>query len=120
MPEKEGSFNNQESEEQTPRPHLLDGVKSDGRWAQVIWDGDYIRYLDDESEVPTKINWDDFRLTRDWKEIPVWEVKKSASFTQAELERIHWGPEQDQNPQLREEVDVFGEFEKRQTKGRHN
>lgn len=111
MSEGGKSLENRGFKEQTPRPHLLDIVKIDGRWAQVILGGRHIRYLDDESEV--SINWDDFLLTKDWKGWPVGDVKKSASFTEEELKHIHWGPEQEQHPYLREEVRVFGEFERK-------
>lgn len=110
MPEKEKLPQNQESKEQTPRPNLLDVVKIDGSWAQVIWFGNYIKYLDDESKVP--INWDDFMLVKDWNGLTVIEVKESTSFTEKELTHIHWGPEQKQYPYLSGMVCVFGEFEK--------
>ena len=111
MPEKEQPFKGPESVEQTPRPNLLDVVKIDGRWAQVVADGNWIKYLDDQNQI--KINWDDFQRTKDWGGLPVWEVKESESFTPEELKRIHWGQEQVQHPHLREEVSVFGEFEKK-------
>jgi len=111
MPEKEQPFEKIESIERTPRPNLLDVVKIDGRWAQAVMDGNWIKYLDDQSQV--KINWDEFRRTKNWEELPVSMVKKSASFTPEELGRIHWGPEQEEYPYLREQVRVFGEFEKK-------
>ncbi len=56
MSEKEPSFEKQESIEQTPRPNLLDAVKIDGRWAQVMRDDNYIRFWDDKSDM--EIKWD--------------------------------------------------------------
>ncbi len=114
MSEEQKAFENKESTEPTPRPNLLDVVKIDGRWAQTILGGECVRYLDDDSKV--FINWDDFIFVKDWKTLPVWKVKESTSFTKKELRQIHWGPEQEKHPYLREAVRVFGEFEKRDRK----
>ena len=113
MPEKR-PFENSELVEPTPRPNLLDVVKIDGRWAQVKGAGNYVTHLDDNSWVAIK--WDDFKLTKDWKGLSVIVVKGSTDFTEKELKRIHWGPEQEQHPELREAVSVFGEFEKKSEK----
>ena len=114
MSEKEQPFKKQESIEQTPRPNLLDVVKIGGRWAQVVGAGNYVKYLDDQSEA--EINWDEFQRTKDWERLSVYHVKKTTNFTPEELGRIHWGPEQEQRPHLRGEVSVFGEFEKKPEK----
>jgi hypothetical protein len=117
--EIEGEYNptrfkkseNGETREPTPRPNLLDVVKIDGRWAQVILSGRDIAYLDDGTSV--EINWDNFIVVKEWKGLPVWKVRESTYFTDKELGHIHWGPEQKQHPHLKEEVRVFGEYIKK-------
>ncbi len=116
MPEKQRMPENIESTEPTPRPNLLDVVKIDGHWAQVVGGGKLLLYLDDKST--ESIDWNDFKFTKDWKGLPVSFVRESVDFTEKELKRIHWGPEQKYNPSLREEVSVFGEFEKKPSKRR--
>ena len=102
---------NEESVEKVSQPNLLDVIKINGRWAQVILGGDNIRYLDDYSiEV---INWEKYQLVINWKGLAVISVKESCHFSEVELQRIHWGSEQKQHPRLKENVAVFGEFEKR-------
>lgn len=111
MNEGENSFENQEPKEKTPRPNTLDVIKIDGRWAQVIAPGGSIKYLDDESLA--FIDWQDYLYIKDWEKLTVSDVKKLSNFPKEELERVHWGPEQKKHPYLREQVRVFGEFNKR-------
>jgi len=101
--------NNNESVEKTPRPNTLDIVKIDGRWAQSNYN--LITFLDDKTIF--SINWDDYKLVKEWGGSPVSLVKKQAAFTKEEISRIHWGSEEKKYPYLKEEVSVFGEFEKK-------
>jgi len=75
---------------------LLDVVKIDGRWAQVILGGKTVRYLDDKSE--TFINWDDYncRFFDKYKEggrTNVWvlDLVEENQITQNEYESVVWG-----------------------------
>ncbi|MFA6095111.1 MAG: hypothetical protein WC757_04505 [Candidatus Paceibacterota bacterium] len=102
--------NNPESIEETPRPNTLDIVKIDGRWAQS--NGNIIVFLDDGSGV--FINWNDFSLIKKYEcTVGALMLKKEESFTDAEIESIHWGPEQNQYPHLKKAVTVFGEYERK-------
>ena len=101
---------NRDNGEMSP-PNLLDIVKIDGRWAQYSG-GNLFKFLDDESV--EEIELDDFRLAKEYgKASVVSEVKKQEKFTPEELSHIHWGSEQDQYPHLREQVRVFGEYERK-------
>lgn len=98
-------------EDRTPRPAILDIAQVDGRWVQIIgaeWD---IRYLDTGED--TTIQWDDYTLIKAFDGKPVYEVKRTNVFTEIELDRIHWGPEQNTNPELKEQVCVFASYKKK-------
>ncbi len=100
--------NNHESVEKTPRPNTLDIVKIDGRWAQSNYN--LITFLDDKTIF--SINWDDYKLVKEWGGSPVSLVKERENFTEKEISNIYWGPEEKKYPKLKEQVSVFGEFEK--------
>lgn len=97
--------------EKTPRPNLLDVAKVDGRWVQVGGGGNLIVYLDDGKV--DQINWNDFVLKKDWGGRAVKYIKEAANISVEEISQIHWGPEEEEHPYLKEQVRVFGEFEKR-------
>lgn len=89
-------------------PNLLDVVKIDGRWAQVVGGGNYVKYLYDATEAG--VDWANLRLTKRW-DAQVYSVRKSENFTPEELKNIHWASgEQEKYPHLKEEVRVYGEF----------
>ena len=104
------SFEGQEPRETFERPHELDVVKIDGRWAQAKSSA-RITYLDDMSDA--LIDWHDYRMIKDWKGWMVQIVKEITAFSAQELKNIHWGPEEKEHPHLKEVVSVFGEFEKK-------
>jgi hypothetical protein len=93
--------------EPTPVPAILDVVKIDGRWAQVIYGGGVVRFLDDNSAQP--IEWDDYLLAQ-----PIHsQVRELRSqFTDNEVANIHWGASDPDYLKL--EVDVFGEYQRKQ------
>lgn len=92
------------------RPHLLDVVKVNGRWAQVQFAGNHITYLSDG--VMDEIDWKNYVLKKDWKGLSVSTVKKVEVFSDEEIAQIHWDPEEKEHPKLKEQVSVYGEFEK--------
>jgi hypothetical protein len=104
-----------EQEKQTPRPNLLDVVKIDGRWAQVLFTGRHIEFLDDGSR--TEVNWDDYRLiiSFEGKGVRVCDIKEDLGeeLSESEIEKIHWGPEEKEYPYLKTRVSVFGEYIKK-------
>lgn len=95
-------------DEPTPVPAILDVVKIDGRWAQVIFGGGAVRFLDDNSAQP--IEWNDYRLTQPLN-THVRDIQDQ--FTDAQIANIRWGEGQEQTPYLKLEVDVFGEYVKK-------
>ena len=105
------SFESMESLQLPICPNLLDLVKIDDRWAQVIFSGFVVRYLDDQSV--ELIDWRCLKLVKNWAEYPVSLLKQSISLTDEEIRHVHWGSEQEEFPRLREQVSVFGEFERK-------
>jgi hypothetical protein len=97
-----------ERKEPTPRPPLLDVVKIDGRWAQVIIGGNHIRYLDDQSEV--SVDWNDYNYQPPKPATHVKQLLVTHEISAKELMAIHWGPEEKQNPEIKSNVHVFGEY----------
>ena len=101
-------------EQQENTPQLLDVVKIDGRWAQVITE-DAVKYLDNQQI--EKINWQDYRFQpikrKDCSECTrVWvnDLLEARQISSEEYNNLHWGPEQEKNPNLRDYITVFGEF----------
>lgn len=97
------------SKEHAPRPALLDIVKLDGRWAQVIVGGGYVNYLS-ENQV-REIEWNEYTFKKRWGLSVDTLIELGQSFTQKEVDNIHWGPEEIQHPQLKRQVTVFGEYQ---------
>ena len=81
-------------------PELLDIVKIDGRWAQVMAGGEIIKYLD--STKAEEINWNDYQLSKRYEVSSVRSVIDSGigSFTPEEINNIHWGGEERGYPHL--------------------
>lgn len=97
------------SQDKIPKPNLLDVVKINGRWAQVVADGRRVNYLSDGTG--EDIDWSKFKMTKSWHGLPVYHVGRESNFTEEEIDHIHWGPEEKDNPRLKTVVSVFGEFE---------
>jgi hypothetical protein len=94
-------------------PNLLDIVRVNNRWAQVILDGRSIKYLDDNSL--ERIEWIDYLKVREYRPSSVLFLKFDGheQFTDSEIENIHWGPEQNEHPYLKQLVKVFAEYVKK-------
>ena len=103
---------NQESKEPTRRPSLLDVIRIDGRLAQVIVGGDHIKFLDDGSVV--EINWDEYNFKEPAKyRTHISDLVRENQIKETEFQVIHWGPEQEEKPQLRNFVTFFGIYTKK-------
>ena len=99
-------------EEKTPEPKTLDIIKIEGRWAQKITPS-LIKFLDDNSAM--QIDFNDYKMIRSFRSSPVSIIEKlfGEKIGDAERKNIHWGPEQDRYPHLKELVEVFGEYVKK-------
>jgi hypothetical protein len=98
--------------EVTPRPNLLDIVMIDGRWAQVIFTGNVIKYLDDNQN--ESIDWDDYILrTKINSCVRIARDERGHTFTAQEMRNMHWGPEDQESPELKDEINVYGIYEKK-------
>ncbi|MCX6785689.1 MAG: hypothetical protein NTZ18_02430 [Candidatus Komeilibacteria bacterium] len=101
-----------ERKEENPWPKPLDIVKIDSRWAQVA-SGDSpktgLQFLDN---LETKIiDWDDYLLIEKIDlPIAIFNQIAGEKIGPAEINNVHWGPEQKQHPELREQVNIFGEY----------
>ncbi len=94
-------------------PSVLDIIKVDGRWAQV-YSGPgrtQIGYLDDGSKETVDLS--DYELVRHTDSHVRLQQMQGERFTDEEIARIRWGSEQDEHPDLKYEVHVFGEYAKR-------
>jgi hypothetical protein len=105
---------NLEKEIRTGREHavpaLLDVVKLDGRWAQVRGGGGAILFLDNGEARP--IEWGNYRMVRSFGASQAIDFvqEQGERFTDEEIERVHWGPEEERHPELKKQVRVFGEY----------
>lgn len=101
--------------EATWTPELLDVVKIDGRWAQVVGRGDKLTFLSDGTIAD--VDWSEYVLVKNYKGRAVKLVEEfdGESFTDEEISRIHWeaGHAEDEAKKLAQEVSVFGIFEKK-------
>ncbi len=97
--------------EVTPRPNLLDIVMINGRWAQVIFHGNLVRYLDDKKR--ERIDWEDFILKEKINFcVRIARDERGYTFTAQEMQNMHWGPEDQESPELKDEINVYGIYEK--------
>ncbi len=107
---------NEQKESQTQHPSLLDVVKIDGKWAQVIPRLDRIAFLDEKKgekyNVIHEINWDDYGFKK-LDTICVTDLLESGKISDEDFNKVHWGHEQKANPNLRGYVTVFGEYKKK-------
>ena len=93
----------------TSKPSILDVIKINGRWAQMHSEN-LLRFLDDLSWARVDLG-GSFVLEKSHKSAPVVDLRKQGVyFSPEELEHIRWGPEQAENPYLKQEVRVFGEY----------
>jgi|GEM_PF-1953155 len=103
--------------EQTPHPNLLDVVKIDGRFAQVLGGGNYIKYLDDKSI--SSINWEEYffkKFTdnnhyRDKLYVSDLLEKKLISFE--EYMSVHWNEDKKEDIDNKRNVIFFGIYKKK-------
>ncbi len=109
-------FSESEKENQEEFPATLDVVKIDGRWAQVAASkaggGEVVVKFLDNDEV-AGLDLADYELTRKFNMV----VSHLRQFFGEELpkeqaEKVHWGPEETEKPELRGLVTVFGEYKK--------
>ena len=104
-----------ESEPSEPRPSLLDVVMIDGRWAQV---GPFLHkviFLDEKfktgENISHPVNWDDYEA--EIVDGYVKDIRESREMSEDEYNAIHYGPEQEKFPELRDKVTFFGRYEKK-------
>jgi hypothetical protein len=95
----------------TPRPGLLDIVTIDGRVAQVGPMKDEVQFLDEKIKHPATshdINWNDFDC--EIVDTTLGTVREILNLTHEEFMCVHWGPEEKENPGIRNLVTFFGVF----------
>lgn len=113
MPAEKGP----EHTKETRGPELLDIVKIDGRWAQVIGSGDMVKFL--STGVAERIDWGTYQLVKAYKgrAVKLVEELDGEIFSPDEIVAIHWGADvvdPAERIRMAREVSVFGVFEKKQ------
>lgn len=92
-------------------PRVLDIIKIDERWAQIISTGNigssHIRFLDNGEGMNVDLN--TCIVVKHWG-MPLFAIEDRISMTKDEIHRVFWGPEQRQYPSLIMQVSVFGEY----------
>jgi len=96
-------------------PDVLDVVLIDGRWGQIKTGNDpkqreTILWLDDQEPRVEEIDFNKYKLTQ---RINSHVDMMKGRFTPDQLQRIHWGPEEEEYPELRLQVTVFGEYSRK-------
>jgi len=99
------------NEGSTPRPNMLDIVKIDGKWAQVV-SSDKVKYLSDRNSV-AEVDWDKYTYQRDFNFLTAVDLVDRSEISDSEFMVIYWGTEQEKNPDIRRNVTVFGIFTKK-------
>lgn len=95
---------------QTPRPNLLDIIILNGKWAQVCNIQCVVKYLENKNHI--KVDWDKLRLVRRFEDATVASIRQEIPFSNQEYRNIYAGPDQDIKLELREGVNIFGEYER--------
>jgi len=103
-----------------PKPALLDVVLLDDMWAQVMPSRDQVKFLGDLADghdEAVDVDWDkmDFEPyfsneKTDISEGCVQDLLRNKEISDEEYWAVRWGPEQEENPHLRQLVKVFGKY----------
>lgn len=109
-------FSGNEKENQEKLPATLDVVKIDGRWAQVVGTKDgsgevVVKFLDNDEVAGLDLT--DYELVRKFNMVAS-HLKQffGEELPKDQAEKVHWGPEEIENPELKGLVTVFGEYKK--------
>ena len=74
-------------------------------------DTSIVRYLDDGSL--SDVNWNDYRLVRTYRtHLRNMERSFGEALTPEQQNRLYYGPEAEQDPDIIQEIGVFGEYER--------
>ncbi|MEK7067184.1 MAG: hypothetical protein AAB950_00060 [Patescibacteria group bacterium] len=111
------NINEGKETKELPWYSMLDVVKIDGRWAQIVGGlidknedrKQAVHYLDDNSSAYVQFN--DYELTKQLHS-HVSEMLRKGELSQAEFKYVHWDSE-NIGTDLAKNVTVFGEFEKK-------
>lgn len=97
-------------------PRGLDVIRLDGRWAQVVSGAEptaTVRYLDDGS-VEQSLDLSAFDLVRTLQtHVGMLEQQPGGGLSDEERARLHFGPEQRANPDVVNDIRVYGEYRRR-------
>jgi len=112
-----------EKESCTLRPSLLDIVAIDGRLAQVDPGERSILFLDDKARLGRnlqlhnmhEIDWGDYDFIEGSSGF-VSFLRDKGEISSDEYMAVRWGPEQEENPHLRDFVRFFGRYESKKRK----
>lgn len=114
MSDTEGGGRPPEIKTEVPKPHLLDIVQIDGRWAQVCPSQDMVKFLDDPKGNTVIVDWSNYRFQKfyisDKSNIPGGSVKdlfEREMITEEEYWAIHCVGK-NENPHYRGEMKIFG------------
>ena len=91
-------------------PRTLDIIKVDNRWAQVgssTTEEISMFYL--ENKILNRINPAYYELTK-LVNLPIYLLPKDL-LSKTEINNVRWGPEQEDFPELKMQVNVFGVYE---------
>lgn len=100
-----------ENLKETLRPNMLDIIRINGRWAQIIGGGGLIKFLDEENEkIFHQINWDQYKLIKKYESsIGVFKEVYPDQITNKEISRAHYSDnERDFKHNLL--IRLFGEY----------
>ncbi|MGI0100429.1 MAG: hypothetical protein ACREBH_01780 [Candidatus Micrarchaeaceae archaeon] len=103
-------------------PAMLDLVRIDGRWAQIVTTVDTDKYCSptavylDKNRSLVGLDKDEYRLSRVY-DMDLGHIK-GISMTPGEFANVHWGDNEKEYPRLKLMVRVFGDFES--TSGKPN
>lgn len=102
------------------KPSTLDVLKVGKRWYQVAVSGipSECRIKDILSGDLNSLKFNEYKLINYWgTAVDYLEKIYNVRIPKDVREKIHWGPEQEQHPELRGQVTVFGEYQRRKRFG---
>ncbi len=104
-----------EQETFQPHPKALDIVRLDGRWVQVLAGNEEVgtvRFLDDGT-VDQELDWTAYRLVAPLDtHLRLLADRFGESLTDEERQRLHYGPEQHDDPDVIDDMHIFGVYER--------
>ena len=111
---KINKFEEAEREHEPTLPSNLDVIKVVDRWGQIIatrCSSLTVKFLVENQLCDVVL--DDYKIIKPWHSVTIERAREmGADIAEQDIKNVRWGPEEEQHPELKGQVRVFGEYAK--------